>query len=282
MIYKNFQDAYFNTIDLILHNGNDIIIRGNACKEIISCDFVIANPRDRLLNIGCRNKVVGKYIFGELLWYLLGRDDVEFIKHYSKVWINLSDDGITNNSAYGKYIFRPIEVNTKKDYISISQWDFVKSQLTKDPYTRQAIIHIKPIQLLPTKDAVCTICLNFYIRNNKLNLITVMRSNDVVKGLTYDVFMFTFLQELMAAELGIDIGIYEHYVMNMHIYNKDMELVNDMICTKNLGIQKMPEIPASFRNKDLPILLQIHNGDMSNYEQLSEVGKFLCKIGGKD
>ena len=44
------------------------------------------------------------YAIGELLWYWSGRNDVEFIDHFSKFWRNISDDGKTANSAYGYII----------------------------------------------------------------------------------------------------------------------------------------------------------------------------------
>ena len=43
----------------------------------------------------------------------------------------------------------------------------------------------------------------FLIRDNKLNMITTMRSNDIYLGFTYDVFIFTLMQEILANELGM-------------------------------------------------------------------------------
>ena len=95
-MYKNFQTAYYGMINKVLSEGNDVTVRGLDMKELIPGYFEIENPRDRLLNIDCRSKIT-KYIFGELMWYLTGRDDVEFISKYSKQWAPLSDDGINNN-----------------------------------------------------------------------------------------------------------------------------------------------------------------------------------------
>lgn len=297
MKYDNFQKAYYGILKDVLETGNKVTVRSLNMIEKIPYYFEIKNPADRLLNIKCR-KNIRRYIFGELLWYLSGRDDVEFIAKYSKLWPRLSDDGIHNNSAYGKYIFgyMPVKgwgVNYGDELNGVKQqWEFVKEVLRKDPYSRQAVIHIKPVQMYETKDVTCTFMLHFFIRDNKLDLITTMRSNDLLFGTTYDVFMFTFLQELMAAELGVELGTYKHFTSNMHIYEKDMEVINNILNenAENVETYKFFGIPADFRQKDLPILLEIEQDyfnkcfDESKIEQLSPIGKQLVSflIGDED
>ena len=278
MRYKNFQEAYYGMLNTVVNTGADVTVRGLDMKEIIPGYFEIENPRDRLLNINCRSNI-NKYIFGELMWYLSGRDDNAFINKYSKMWSRLMDDGIHNNSAYGKYIFNKmpskgfgVRYNGNEVIEFKSQWEFVKEVLTRDPYSRQAVIHIKPIQMYDTKDTVCTYFLQFFIRDNKLDMIACMRSNDLMFGTTYDVFMFTFLQELMASELGIEVGIYKHFASNMHIYMKDIEKINDIISedAANRDTFKFDKIPGNFREHDLPILLKIEEQYWNNDKQIDE------------
>jgi thymidylate synthase len=52
-----------------------------------------------------------------------------------------------------------------------------------------------------------------------------MRSNDVVVGMTHDVFCFTMIQELVARSLGLPLGTYTHIVGSLHIYDRDAEKV---------------------------------------------------------
>lgn len=292
-MYKNFQEAYYGMINKLLTEGKEVTVRGLDMLELIPGYFEVENPRDRLLNIDSRNKLIGKYIFGELLWYLSGNDDVKFISKYSKMWANLSDDGVHNNSAYGKYIFNEMNIagegihNDKLEAGVKTQWEHVKDVLTKDPFSRQAVIHIKPIQMYDTKDTVCTFFLHFFIREGKLDMITSMRSNDIMFGLTYDLFMFTFLQELMAAELGIEVGTYRHFASNFHLYKKDMEKINKILEEDpNKETFKFAKIPANFREHDLPILLKIEDQywrnnntiDANLFYDLSDIGKQLVEL----
>ena len=59
------------------------------------------------------------------------------------------------------------------------------------------------------------------LRDNKLNLLTSMRSNDIYWGLSHDVFCFTMLQEAVARALGAELGTYKHVVGSLHLYLKD-------------------------------------------------------------
>jgi thymidylate synthase len=62
--------------------------------------------------------------------------------------------------------------------------------------------------------------MQFILRRGLLDAIVVMRSNDVIWGLPYDMFLFTFLQEMMAVELGVDVGRYHHFAASLHLYEK--------------------------------------------------------------
>ena len=150
----------------------------------------------------------------ELAWYLSGSNRVRDIGPFASKWIDISDDGIHNNSAYGYRI---------QHLFGFDQWDYVKDMLTKSPGSRQAIIHIKDASDKPTKDVPCTVYLQFLIRDNKLHLSVHMRSNDIWMGVPYDMFSFTFLQMKMAMELGVDLGNYTHFAGSLHMYKRDYE-----------------------------------------------------------
>lgn len=281
--YASFQEAYAAILVDVYHNGTDVEIGKEKVREITPYDFAITNPCDRMLNLSCRSKIY-RYIFGELLWYLSGSDSTDFIAKYASYWKSLSDDEVHANSAYGKYIFRPMPIKghgVKYDaYDEVagqdSQWEFCKRLLKRDPNTRQAVIHIKPVQMYATADTVCTLYLQFMLRNGKLDLHVGMRSNDLIFGTTYDVFMFTFLQELMAAELGVKVGTYYHHANNLHIYRRDFDSVQRILKELENGKKtyKLPEINSDFRIKDMNALLIIEE----QLHKLGNMGKELLSM----
>jgi thymidylate kinase len=65
-----------------------------------------------------------------------------------------------------------------------------------------------------------------------------MRSNDIVLGFTYDIFAFTMFQEMMANELGLELGTYYHNVGSMHIYQKNFNLLDKHTFIKSVPMQR--------------------------------------------
>lgn len=184
---------------------------GSVVGEVCDAVFCVEDPTRNIVSNPIR-KMPMRYAVGELAWYLSGSNKVKDISRFAKKWADISDDGETNNSAYGWRIF---------DKFGFDQWQYVKELLWKDPSSRQAVIHIKDADNRPTKDVPCTVYLQFFIRNGKLNLSVHMRSNDIWMGVPYDMFSFCFLQMLMAMELGVEIGQYTHYAGSLHIYARD-------------------------------------------------------------
>lgn len=208
-------DSLFNLVLNLMEPSN---VKGIA-KELINANLVLTNPTKNTM-CNCERKMSMKYAVGELLWYASCNNTWKAIEPYSKFWKEISDDGETVNSNYGHCI---------RKKFGFDQWELCKEMLKANPDTRQAVIHIKEARDLrtnPTKDVNCTIALQFILRNNKLDLIVTMRSNDLWLGLPYDLFNFTCMQIQMAMELGVEIGTYYHNAGSLHLYTRDVDKIN--------------------------------------------------------
>ena len=196
--------------------------RGQLVREVLTPTLALRNPRARLLANPGRNADYG-FGVGEFFWYLTGKQDVASMQYYNKRMIQFSDNGFTLNSAYG--------YRTRwREFSGATQWDKVRAELLKDPDSRRAVLMIAQaedfIHAETSKDVPCTLNLQFFVRENKLHLHTTMRSNDVFWGLTYDLFSFTLLQEVMMLELrtrgmsDLELGTYSHTAGSLHIYDR--------------------------------------------------------------
>lgn len=240
LIFESFTQAYYALVaDTYAGYEYETAPRGMKIRENLFASFVITNPRDRLLFIPER-KFPLDYVMAELLFYLSGENKTEWIANYSSFWRNISDDGVTANSAYGARIYKqhPYQTTTIRDNTcervapsDWNQWDYVKQELTKDPDSRRAVIHIRQPQdsYLAAKDVPCTLSLQFFIRDSKLHMIVQMRSNDLILGTALDVPAFTFMQELMALELGVDVGVYYHTSNSMHVYERHYDMCEKIL-----------------------------------------------------
>jgi thymidylate synthase len=73
-----------------------------------------------------------------------------------------------------------------------------------------------------THEYPCTVGIHFMVRENQLNCLVQMRSNNIVKVMPYDVFNFTSLQAIVAKQIGLELGSYFHQVSSAHIFFNDL------------------------------------------------------------
>lgn len=208
--FKNVNDAWIHLAKNVVYKG-DVV--GNT-KELTNVSFQIENPLDNIVK--SRHNFSLTYYLGETVWYGAGKDDVEFISKFGRIWNHLTDNGIYNNSAYG-YIL--------KNKHGFDQIEKAIELLRGDQYSRRAVlnINIPRRDVIETKDEMCTIALQFLIRDGKLNMTGIMRSNDLWTGTPYDIFYFTTLQRYVAYKLNIDMGTYTHFATSLHCYLRDEE-----------------------------------------------------------
>jgi len=106
------------------------------------------------------------------------------------------------------------------------QIEYIVSELTRNPFSRRAVITIYDGKEHKEYafDTPCTLNIVFNITYGKLNMSVLMRSNDLVYGFCNDQYCFSKLQELIANKLGVPIGWYYHHVNDLHIYEKHFNL----------------------------------------------------------
>jgi thymidylate synthase len=222
-------NGYKKVLDFIITNGNHVSPRGKDTLEVSPCLVTIENPRDRVFYDEIRNLNIG-FSVAEWLWIVSGRDDVEMLSFYNSKIKNYSDDGITFHGAYGTRI-RDDGFNCKSTSFK-NQFTDIINKLKEDSDSRQCIVNIFEHykDFVPTKDVPCTVTFQFLVRDNRLNMVTYMRSNDAYYGFPNDIFNFTMIQEMIATALDIDVGIYQHFAGSLHIYDTEF----DKCCLKNV------------------------------------------------
>lgn len=164
-----------------------------------------------------------KYFMGEMSWYLQRDTNIGFINNFSNFWQGIATPEGYINSNYGFILFD-------------DQLEWAKKALIKDHNTRQAVCFLNrpKYQYEGNKDFVCTMYLNFWIRDNKLNMKVQMRSNDIFYGLSYDAPFFAFVQQTMWHWLkdtyqDLELGTYYHCADNIHFYERHFEIAEQIV-----------------------------------------------------
>lgn len=249
--YQNIHEAYIETLKDVYFNPDfKSAPRGLPIREKTDYSFRVLNPTNEPIVTKDleRNKVIAAYTAKETDLYNSCANTAEEFGKASKFWLNLANPDGTVNSAYGYLIWekrsngnpnfesgtsRPHRGNT---HTMRTPWEWAKQSLIADKDTRQAFLRfsLPEHQWMGNKDQTCTMHANFLIRNDQLHLSVVMRSNDLVLGLVYDMPWFMSLIDRMIDELkphypNLTKGTYTHTVHSLHIYERNEDMVKRMI-----------------------------------------------------
>lgn len=180
--------------------------------EIIGAGFQLNNPRARLSRSYNRGQAFSA--IGEFIWYMSGSNEKAFVETYigKAAYKDAGPDGILAG-AYGPRLMGSGDNDQITTIISLLQ---------EKPETRQAVIQLFDRSDLASRvsDLPCTCVLQFFLRDNRLDAVVYMRSNDVYYGLPHDVFCFTLIQESIARSIGAELGTYQHFVGSLHLYKE--------------------------------------------------------------
>lgn len=203
-----------------------------ASRELLGVSLRILKPRARISRSENRGKPFSA--IGELLWYLSGRDTLDFIENYVPEYRKDAVDGILQG-AYGP------RLTAMRG--SVNQFDSVFNLLSRKAGSRRAVIQLFNAEDIATEhqEIPCTTTMQFHLREGLLHMSVTMRSNDAYWGLPHDVFCFTMLQEMMARRLGAELGEYYQYVGSMHVYETYLTGLDEYIAE---GFQRTSEMPS--------------------------------------
>ena len=84
-----------------------------------------------------------------------------------------------------------------------------------------------PLTKPRSKDIPCNVLSHLLLRKRRLEWLQVMRSNDLVWGLPYNLIQWTYLQEVVAGWLGVEPGQYVHVSDSLHAYNRHWKALPD-------------------------------------------------------
>lgn len=239
MNYQTTHEAYRGVLQDVFNNPDyKAAPRGLPIREKVDYSFSVLNPTAEPIKTADeeRNKIIADYTAKEVALYDSGTDKAADFAEASKFWSKLANPDGTINSAYGNLIWKYYSCASKFSNRAMTPWEWAKESLLADRDTRQAVMHfaLAEHKWQGNKDQVCTLTGNWLIRDNKLNFTIVMRSNDVVLGLVYDLPWFCSLIDKMLQELkptypDLQKGKYTHIAHSMHAYEKDTEIIKKMI-----------------------------------------------------
>lgn len=237
---NSLDDAMGLIFRRLLKSGHPIRPGKGPAREFRGVLVELSNPRARFSRTEARATLFS--CLGETLWYLSGTDNLEHIEHYIpgyRRFINASPRATRAPGAYGPRLYGGGEKSQMAKLVAMLK----KKQGKSD--TRQALAQVfRQSDLRDSSgDVPCTTTLQFLPRRGRLHMIVTMRSNDAYLGFPHDVFAFTFIQELVARQLGLELGAYSHFVGSLHLYEKNEKNAHDYLEEGWQSQDSMPPMP---------------------------------------
>jgi thymidylate synthase len=213
MIFVDGREAFKKVLEYVHENGDVRSPRGLKTYDVGYTTIELVTAYDALA-LGVGRKLSKRVAAAEAIQLIGGFADPQLLLQASPNFVRYIEPSGEFWGAYGRRIAYGRQL-----------WSVVR-KLEQDPDTRQAVITLwDPAQdnELGHKDYPCTLALGFSIQRGKLELDVTMRSNDVWRGLPYDLFQFTQLQLTVANVLDLQPGRYRHHTYSLHLYAEDAD-----------------------------------------------------------
>jgi thymidylate synthase len=188
-----------------------------------------------------------KSIVHELLWFLKGETNVEYLKlNGVRIWNEWADEDGELGPVYGKQ-WRSWEGADGK---TVDQVSDLISQIKKNPDSRRLIISAWNVADLPDMALMpCHALFQFYVADGKLSCQLYQRSADVFLGVPFNIASYALLTLMVAQVCDLEPGEFIHTFGDVHIYSNHLEQVQLQLSRKPMPLPTMklnPEVKNIF------------------------------------
>lgn len=181
-------------------------------------------------------------IIHELLWFLKGSTNVEYLKSNKvTIWDEWARPDGELGPIYG-YQWR-----SWPDYSGghIDQLSSVLKSIIENPNSRRHLVsawnvgQIDQMALPP-----CHILFQFYVSNGRLSVQLYQRSADIFLGVPFNIASYALLLMLVARQTNLQPGEFIHTLGDAHIYRNHLDQVKLQLTRKPLPLPQMWINPA--------------------------------------
>jgi len=162
-----------------------------------------------------------KSIIHELLWFLQGDTNIEYLKENGvRIWDEWADEQGSLGPVYGKQ-WRSW---AGADGQVIDQIKTAVEQIKNNPDSRRIIVSAWNVgELEKMALAPCHAFFQFYVADGKLSCQLYQRSADIFLGVPFNIASYALLTMMMAKICDLEVGDFVHTFGDAHLYSNHME-----------------------------------------------------------
>lgn len=159
--------------------------------------------------------------------------------------------------------------------IYLDQVDAVLYDLKYNPSSRRIMTNIYNFQDLHEMNLYpCAYSMTFNVVGNKLNAILNQRSQDTLTANNWNVVQYALLLHMFAQVSGYEVGTLVHVVADMHIYDRHIKQVQELISREPLPAPVLKINPDVKNFYDF----KVEDFELINYQNHGGVGKIPVAI----
>lgn len=172
-------------------------------------------------------KIHLKSVIHELLWFLSGNTNIEYLKENNvTIWDEWADENGNLGPVYG-HQWRSWDA---ADGSSVDQIADLINQIKTNPDSRRLIVSAWNVgEIAKMKLPPCHAFFQFYVANNKLSCQLYQRSADIFLGVPFNISSYALLTMMIAQVCDLKLGDFIHTLGDAHIYLNHMDQVKEQL-----------------------------------------------------
>lgn len=192
-------------------------------------------------------KLHTRSIFHELLWFLKGETNIQYLKENKvTIWDEWADANGELGPVYGKQ-WRSWEAADGK---TIDQITNVIEEIKKNPNSRRLlVVAFNPGEIEKMALPPCHAFFQFYVADGKLSCQLYQRSADIFLGVPFNIASYALLTHMVAQVCNLKVGEFIHTLGDAHIYSNHFEQVKLLLSRSPKSLPQItlnPEIKNIF------------------------------------
>lgn len=201
-------------------------------------------------------KLHTRSIFYELLWFLRGETNIQFLKDNK---VSIWDEWASENGELGPIYGKQWRYWETADGRTVDQISNVISQIKKNPDSRRhLVIAFNPGDVDKMALPPCHAFFQFYVANGKLSCQLYQRSADIFLGVPFNIASYALLTHMVAQVCDLEVGDFVHTLGDAHIYSNHMEQVKLLLSREPRALPKLKLNPAirdifDFKYEDIEV-----------------------------
>jgi thymidylate synthase len=206
-----------------------------------------------------------KSIVHELLWFLKGETNIQYLKENSvRIWDEWADDHGELGPVYG-YQWRSW---TNDEGRSIDQISQVVEAIKKNPESRRLIVSAWNVgDLAKMALPPCHVLFQFYVSGDRLSCQLYQRSADIFIGIPFNIASYSLLLMMVAQVTGLKPHEFVHTLGDAHIYQNHLEQVKIQVAREP---RKLPEMHLNPDVKDI-FAFRFEDFTLTGYDPLPHI-----------